>query len=170
MGKWQECGECDGAVCWMDGGVQVTLKQGQLVDPRLKEQHEIEIADAIIYEWQELLVTVTPVERPIGKTFSVQSIQFGEQPADQIDDGLWRFTFRNYLGKSVIRIKFADGRVVTTDPIEVVSSKTPLDENHDLFYPKFLRALIDDLIRYLVSLPFDWGAPTEFPTEERVQP
>jgi predicted component of viral defense system (DUF524 family) len=46
-----------------------------------------------------------------------------------------------------------------------------LDEQDDpLFYPKFLRALIDDLIRYLVSMPFDWGAPTEFPTEERVQP
>jgi len=60
---------------------------------------------------------------------------------------------------------------VTTDPIEVISSKTPVDApNNPLFYPKFFRSLMDDLIRYLVSLPFEWEAPTEFPTEERVQP
>jgi predicted component of viral defense system (DUF524 family) len=143
----------------------------------LCHEHGVEIADVIVPEWRELLVRVknfdgTPIRR--DRLRQDRPVWFGEQPADQIDDVLWRFTFRNYLGKSVIRV-FIDGRIVTTDPIEVVSTKTPLeldeqDKEDPLFYPNFLRALIDDLIRYLVSMPFDWSAPTEFPTEERVQP
>jgi predicted component of viral defense system (DUF524 family) len=196
MGEWQKC---DDAVCWMDGEIRVTLKlaeskrqqQGGKEQPKQVElrlqtttdiclkdlchEHGVEIADVIVPEWRELLVRVknfdgTPIRR--DRLRQDRPVWFGEQPADQIDDGLWRFTFRNYLGKSVIRV-FIDGGEVTTDPIEVVSPKTPLglDKQDDpLFYPKFLRALIDDLIRYLVSMPFDWGAPTEFPTEERVQP
>jgi predicted component of viral defense system (DUF524 family) len=186
MGEWKKC---DDAVCWTDGEIQVTLKlaeskpqqdeQGQqsqdkarlqIVDTRLKDlchkQYRVEIADIAVPEWRELWVQVKP---------EAQSIWFGEEEASEKPNGWWAFTFQNYLGKSVIRIRFADGRIVTTDPIEVVSPKTPLeldeqDKDDPLFYPKFLRALIDDLIRYLVSMPFDWGAPTEFPTEERVQP
>jgi predicted component of viral defense system (DUF524 family) len=199
MGEWKKC---DDAVCWTDGKIQVTLKlaeserqqqggkeQQKQIELRLQtttdiclkdlcRRHSVEIADVIVPEWRELLVRVknfdgTPIRR--DRLRQDRPVWFGEQPADQIDDGLWRFTFRNYLGKSVIRIQFADGRIVTTDPIEVVSPKTPLeldeqDKEDPLFYPKFLRALIDDLIRYLVSMPFDWGAPTEFATEERVQP
>jgi uncharacterized protein len=195
MGEWKKC---DDAVCWTDGKIQVTLKlaeserqqqggkeQQKQIELRLQtttdiclkdlcRRHSVEIADVIVPEWRELLVRVknfdgTPIRR--DRLRQDRPVWFGEQPADQIDDGLWRFIFRNYLGKSVIRIQFADGRIVTTDPIEVISPKTPLDEEEDpLFYPNFLRALIDDLIRYLVSMPFDWGAPTEFPTEERVQP
>ncbi|MFA0734336.1 MAG: hypothetical protein OGMRLDGQ_000836 [Candidatus Fervidibacter sp.] len=181
MGKWQQCG--NNAV-WKDDDIQVELwgEGVRVVSDDLKkekayqENHKVVIADVIVPEWKELLVRVknfdgTPIRR--DRLRQDRPVWFGEQSADQIDDGLWRFTFRNYLGKSVIRIQFADGRIVTTDPIEVVSPKTPLglDKQDDLlFYPKFLRALIDDLIRYLVSMPFDWGAPTEFPTEERVQP
>jgi uncharacterized protein len=196
MGKWQKCND---AVCWTDGEIRVTLKlaeserqqQGGKEQPKQVElrlqtttdiclkdlcrRHSVEIADVIVPEWRELLVRVknfdgTPIRR--DRLRQDRPVWFGEQPADQIDDGLWRFTFRNYLGKSVIRV-FIDGGEVTTDPIEVVSPKTPLglDKQDDpLFYPKFLRALIDDLIRYLVSMPFDWSAPTEFATEERVQP
>jgi predicted component of viral defense system (DUF524 family) len=186
MGEWQKCND---AVCWTDGEIWVTLKlaeskpqqdeQGQqsqdkarlqIVDTHLKDlchkQYRVEIADIAVPEWRELWVQVEP---------KAQSVWFGEEEASEKPNGWWAFTFRNYLGKSVIRIQFADGRIVTTDPIEVVSPKTPLeldeqDKEDSLFYPKFLRALIDDLIRYLVSMPFDWSAPTEFPTEERVQP
>ncbi len=167
MGKWQECS--GKAVCWEGSGVQLKLQgEGvQLAREKLKEaccSHKVNIADAIVTEWKELWVQVEP---------KAQSVWFGEEKASEKPNGWWSFTFRNYLGKSVIRIRFDDGREVVTDPIEVVSHKTPLELNKQcdpLFYPKFLRALIDDLIRYLVSLPFDWGAPTEFPTEERVQP
>jgi predicted component of viral defense system (DUF524 family) len=160
MGEWQQCG--NNAV-WKGDGIQVEL-WGEGVRFVSDDLKKVGIADVIVPEWRELWVQVEP---------KAQSIWFGEEEASEKPNGWWAFTFRNYLGKSVIRIQFADGRIVTTDPIEVVSPKTPLglDKQDDpLFYPKFLRALIDDLIRYLVSMPFDWGAPTEFPTEERVQP
>jgi predicted component of viral defense system (DUF524 family) len=160
MGEWQQCG--NNAV-WKGDGIQVEL-WGEGVRFVSDDLKKVGIADIAVPEWQELWVQVKP---------EAQSIWFGEEEASEKPNGWWAFTFRNYLGKSVIRIQFADGRIVTTDPIEVVSPKTPLglDKQDDLlFYPKFLRALIDDLIRYLVSMPFDWGAPTEFSTEERVQP
>jgi uncharacterized protein len=159
MGEWQQCG--NNAV-WKGDGIQVEL-WGEGVRFVSDDLKKVGIADIAVPEWQELWVQVKP---------EAQSIWFGEEEASEKPNGWWAFTFRNYLGKSVIRIQFADGRIVTTDPIEVVSPKTPLDwtSKTTLFYPKFLRALIDDLIRYLVSMPFDWGAPTEFPTEERVQP
>ena len=166
MGKWQQCG--DKVVCWEGSGVQLELQgEGvQFADKDLKEacrSHKVDIADAIVHEWQEIWVQV--------KSEAQYIVRFGEQEASKKPNGWWSFAFRNYLGKSVICIKFADDRQVMTDPIEVVSHKTPLDKQDDLlFYPKFLQALIDDLIRYLVSLPFDWEAPTEFATEERVQP
>jgi len=160
MGEWQQCG--NNAV-WKGDGIQVEL-WGEGVRFVSDDLKKVGIADIVVPEWRELWVQVEP---------KAQSIWFGEEEASEKPNGWWAFTFRNYLGKSVIRIQFADGRIVTTDPIEVVSPKTPLglDKQDDpLFYPKFLRALIDDLIRYLVSMPFDWGAPTEFATEERVQP
>jgi predicted component of viral defense system (DUF524 family) len=162
MGEWQQCG--NNAV-WKGDGIQVEL-WGEGVRFVSDDLKKVGIADIAVPEWRELWVQVEP---------KAQSIWFGEEEASEKPNGWWAFTFRNYLGKSVIRIQFADGRIVTTDPIEVVSPKTPLgldeqDKDDPLFYPKFLRALIDDLIRYLVSMPFDWGAPTEFPTEERVQP
>ncbi len=160
MGEWQQCG--NNAV-WKGDGIQVEL-WGEGVRFVSDDLKKVGIADIAVPEWRELWVQVEP---------EAQSIWFGEEEASEKPNGWWAFTFRNYLGKSVIRIQFADGRIVTTDPIEVVSPKTPLglDKQDDpLFYPKFLRALIDDLIRYLVSMPFDWSAPTEFPTEERVQP
>jgi len=138
----------------------------------LVRELQTEIADAIVPEWRELRLRVEPTEEVEPKSEKVEEVRFGEQPAEKYDS-LWCFTFRNYLGKSVIRVKFADGREVVTDPIEVVSPKTPLDldkETDPLFYPKFLSALIEDLLRYLVSLPFDWAAPTEFMTKEEAQP
>jgi len=151
MGEWQKCND---AVYWTDGEIRVTLKlakserqqqdgkeQQKQVELHLQtttdiclkdlcREHGVEIADVTVPEWRELLVWVknfdgTPIRR--DRLRRDRPVWFGEQPADQIDDGLWRFTFRNYLGKSVIRIQFADGREVTTDPIEVVSPKTPLE-------------------------------------------
>jgi Uncharacterized conserved protein len=70
-------------------------------------------------------------------------------------------------------VKFKNGEEIITDPIEVISSKTTLDENEKngkLPYCKFLKALIDDLINYLATCPFDLSSPTEFYTEEYSYP
>lgn len=178
MGKWQKCGS--NAVCWEGSGIKVKLKSEgiRLADEfpeclkKAYREHKVEIADAIVPEWQEIGVKVTKHD---GKSVEdIEKVWFGAGEAKKREENSttsWCFTFRNYLGKSVIRIEFADGRKVETDPIEVVSPKTPLDKPKDsLFYPNFLRSLIDDLIRHLVSLPFDWAAPTGFMTEEHPQP
>ena len=167
MGKWEQCS--DDAVCWEGEGVRLELQgdKVRLAPNDLKEacqKHNADIADVIVNEWQEVWVKVQPDAR---------AIWFGEEEARKKPNDWWSFTFQNYLGKSFIRITFGDGKQVTTEPIEVVSTKTPLDldkQDDALFYPRMLGALIDDLIRYVVSLPFDWATPTEFPTEERPQP
>jgi predicted component of viral defense system (DUF524 family) len=70
-------------------------------------------------------------------------------------------------------VKFKNGEEIITDPIEVISSKTTLAENEQngkLSYCRFLKALIDDLINYLATCPFDLSSPTEFYTEEYSYP
>lgn len=171
MGGWQKC---DGGIGWKDesSGIEVILSyDGESCRmlrrdyPKLQEVCEaegIDIADAIVFEWREVWVQV--------KGGDVKELLFGNDKTIKRHDE-WRYTFRNYLGKSRITLLVKDGREIITDPIEVVSPKTSLDNpNSPLFYPKFLRNLVDDLIRQLVSLPFDLSAPTEFATEERIQP
>ncbi len=175
MGRWQKSGD---EVCWTDETTSIKVKlssddkdsvglakcfQYRNQKRNLKKECENEgviIADVIFLEWKEIWVQVEGGE--------ATELYFGSEPARKHRNE-WRFTFRNYLGKSQIRICAGDGHEITIDPIEVVSPKT-LDEQSPLFYPKLLRTLIDDLVRYLVTLPFDWSAPTEFPTEERIQP
>jgi len=70
-------------------------------------------------------------------------------------------------------VKFKNGEEIITDPIEVISSKTNLaknEQNGKLPYCQFLRALIDDLINYIATCPFDLSSPTEFYTEEYSYP
>ncbi len=125
----------------------------------------INIAEVIVQEWKELWVYVK------GDSVEIDEVYFGEKKADRKPNGWWAFTFQNFLGKSFIRVKLKNGQELITDPIEVVSSKTPMDNERDpLYYPRFLKALIDSLIEHIVSAPFDLGSPTEFSTEEYAQP
>jgi predicted component of viral defense system (DUF524 family) len=131
---------------------------------------DFEISPVVVEEWKELWVKV---EDSSGR--KVDKIYFGANEANKIPylKGLYSFTFRNYLGKSYIRVKFTDGKEIITDPIEVISSKTTLNENEQngkLLYCEFLKALIDDLINYLATCPFDLSSPTEFYTEEYSYP
>jgi predicted component of viral defense system (DUF524 family) len=170
-------------VCWEKDGFCLILKEIHSESPILKDLTEkpiiyqdFEISPVVVEEWKELKVEV---KGSSGK--KVEKIYFGEQEAKRIYFreqesgkyieyiGLYTFTFRNYLGKSYIRVKFKNGEEIITDPIEVISSKTTLKENEQngkLSYCRFLKALIDDLINYLATCPFDLSSPTEFYTEE----
>lgn len=119
-----------------------------------------EISDLCVLEWTEIWVRIENAE--------VCEIYFGRERA-QKHQNEWRYTFRNYLGKSQIRLQLKDGREITLDGIEVISPKT-LDEKSPIFYPKLLKTLFEELCWYAQSMPFDWSAPTEFPTEEKDQP
>lgn len=119
-----------------------------------------EISDLCVLEWTEIWVRIENAE--------VSDLYFGRERA-QKHQNEWRYTFRNYLGKSQIRLQLKDGREITLDGIEVISPKT-LDEKRPIFYPKLLKTLFEELCWYAQSMPFDWSAPTEFPTEEKDQP
>jgi len=159
---WKKC-EDKNTVYWEKDGFRLTLREIH------GEYQDFEISP-VVEEWKELWVKV---EDSSGR--EVDKIYFGAKEANKIPylKGLYTFTFRNYLGKSYIRVKFKNGEEIITDPIEVISSKTTLDvneQNGKLSYCKFLKALIDDLINYLATCPFDLSSPTEFYTEEYSSP
>jgi predicted component of viral defense system (DUF524 family) len=169
---WRKC-EDNNTVCWEKDGFRLILKEIHCESPILTEKpiiyQDFEISPVVVEEWKELWVKV---EDSSGR--EVDKIYFGDQEEEKTKpNGWYSFTFRNYLGKSYIRVKFKNGKEIITDPIEVISSKTTLDENEQngkLPYCKFLKALIDDLINYLATCPFDLSSPTEFYTEEYSYP
>ncbi len=173
-GKECDGKSCEGKVCWEGQGIKVCLEKGHYTPDCLKDlcrSNGVEIADAFVYEWDELWVRV---ESENAKT--VRKVCFGDDEATQHGDE-WRYTFRNYLGKSILRLLDAGGNeILRTDPIEVVSEKTlPREEqkrNPDdpLFHPNSLCAVVDDLIQWLVTLPFDVSSPTAFGTVEEARP
>lgn len=169
---WHKC-EDKNRVYWKKDekdGFTLTLQSESLFFTKNTICQDFEISSVVVEEWKELWVKV---EDSSGR--EVDKIYFGAQEANKIPylKGLYTFTFRNYLGKSYIRVKFKNGEEIITDPIEVISSKTTLAENEQkvkLPYCQFLRALIDDLINYLATCPFDLSSPTEFYTEEYSYP
>jgi predicted component of viral defense system (DUF524 family) len=169
---WKKCEEVK-TVCWEKEDFRLILKEIHNKSPILTEKpivyQDFEISPVVVEEWKELWVKV---EDCSGR--EVDKIYFGAQEANEIKpNGWYSFTFRNYLGKSYIRVKFKNGEEIITDPIEVISSKTTLNENEQngkLPYCKFLKALIDDLINYLATCPFDLSSPTKFYTEEYSHP
>jgi len=178
---WEPCKDINDKwikVCWRKDNFKIILlgeKESESIKianeiPNLKEacsKLNIDIADVIVQEWKELWIGV---EYNSENKKEIKKIYFGEQEAQQKPNGLWTFTFRNYLGKSFIRIIF-DNTEFKSPPIEVISEKTPINvESDPLFYPKFLKILLDELIKYLILLPFDLGSPTEFPTAEYPYP
>jgi Uncharacterized conserved protein len=187
---WQKC-EDKNTVYWKKDekdGFRLTLREIHGESPILRKEihdetpiltekfkksnicQDFEISPVVVEEWKELWVKV---EDSSGR--EVDKIYFGAQEVNgkPKPNGWYSFAFRNYLGKSYIRVKFKNGEEIITDPIEVISSKTTLDENEKngkLPYCKFLKALIDDLINYLATCPFDLSSPTEFYTEEYSYP
>ncbi len=164
VGTWHWAGN---RAYWKSGGLKVWLEgEGvRLCTDVVREncrKFGVTIADVIVHGWRELYIRVEGAE--------VKSVRLGRSDASR-RQGEWRFIFRNYLGKSAIHVTLTDGRGIVTDPIEVVSLKTPLDRPWDpLFYPRFLRALLNDLARILTTLPFESSAPTAYPTEEFARP
>ena len=170
--KWKKC-EDKNTVCWKKDekdGFTLTLHSESLFFTKDIICQDFEISPVVVEEWKELWVKV---EDSSGR--EVDKIYFGAQEANgkPKPNGWYSFTFRNYLGKSYIRVKFKNGEEIITDPIEVISSKTNLaknEQNGKLPYCQFLRALIDDLINYIATCPFDLSSPTEFYTEEYSYP
>ena len=184
---WKPCTDTNDKekkVCWKKDNKDdfEIILQGENIkikDENLKQkcsELNLDIADVIVQEWKELWICVK------GNSEKIEKVYFGEEEAKVKPNGFWVFTFQNYLGKSFIRVKFKESKEskeskeIKTDPIEVISSKTPLNEKNEkneenpLYYPKFLKALIDGIIEHIVSAPFYLPSPTEFPTAEYPYP
>ena len=179
--KSEKCKECncidsgwikyDNNACFKTHKFKVIINSKQihvLNDDLTLESSKGKIADVVVYEWEEIWIKVESDQE-------VEKIYFGEKEAQEKLKGWWVYIFKNYLGKSFIRVKFKNGQEIKTDPIEVISSKFKADSKEEIStslknYSQFLQALIDGLIEHIVSAPFDIDSPTVFSTEEYGKP
>jgi predicted component of viral defense system (DUF524 family) len=118
----------------------------------------------VLEEWTEYFV----------RAEGAKCLTLGGLEADcvAIEDGLYRYRYRNQIGKSTIVITIADTTLPSLD-VEVLSPKLTLDETrepHKLFYPKFYQSLVTDLVKRSAPLVFSLLAPTEHLVEEVPEP
>jgi len=126
---------------------------------------ELDLAPFFLWEWTEYRVTV----EGCGPEAKVQ-VRFGSERAKYDPFDYYKFTYKNYVGRSLIRI-VVGGRCLPPLEVEVVSSKFKLDEPESPFYyPDFCRALIDQLVEYCLSFPFAFPAPVYHAVEESPEP
>lgn len=155
-GEWQfESGEC---VLRCEHG-RIRLRA---LDPSQAPQptHAAELAPIALREWAEYRIVIKS-DRAAPWTVWVNRQQVARDP----DGPFWPFAFKNQIGKSTIRV-VAAGVPLPPLTVEVLSAKFPTPLAHLRFY----QALLDDLTRRSVRLPFTFEAPTTHAVEEVAQP
>lgn len=123
---------------------------------------DLHLNTPVLYEWIEYWL-----EAPAAR-----AVYFGAEMAQPVRSGLFRYTYRNQIGQSTIRLRMADGRLVRKN-VEVISPKLKIDSNYKddpLFYPLFYRRLVDSLVEHQRTLPFTFVAPTYHIVEETPEP
>ena len=148
MAEWQ-CSSTNGLM-FQEGDAKVCLytvsDRGAPAEIRAELCGEYGLHKYVLEEWTEYFVRAEGAKR----------LTFGGLEADciAIESGLYRYKYRNQIGKSTIVITIAD----TTLPplnVEVLSPKLTLDDPDDLlFYPRFYRTLVDELVQRQLTLPF----------------
>jgi predicted component of viral defense system (DUF524 family) len=164
MAEWR-CSSANELV-FEEGDVRVRLytvdERGSPAEIPTEVCREYGLHRYVLEEWTEYFVRAEGAKR----------LTFGGPEADciAIEDGLYRYQYRNRIGKSTIVITVAN----TTLPplkVEVLSPKLNLDDPHDpLFYPRFYRTLVDELVQRQLTLPFTFEAPTHHAVEETPEP
>jgi predicted component of viral defense system (DUF524 family) len=164
MAEWR-CSSANELV-FEEGDVKVRLftvgERGSPAEIPIEFCREYGLHRYVLEEWTEYFVRAEGAKR----------LTFGRLEADcvYVEDGLYRYQYRNRIGKSTIVITVAN----TTLPplkVEVLSPKLNLDDPHDpLFYPRFYRTLVDELVQRQLTLPFTFEAPTYHAVEETPEP
>jgi predicted component of viral defense system (DUF524 family) len=117
-------------------------------------------------EWEKYRIKAKDKTRNkyLGKQDA--KIFFGDHEAeyDEVGD-YWSFVFKNYIGKSQIRMCVKNHYLPFLN-VEVKSSKLTLDEKSELFYPEFSRRLVDSLWKWQLTLPFEITSPTLIAVED----
>jgi len=152
--------ESDGIkVClWAVGGfapVDVAVQY-----PSLK----MTLSPFVLWEWTRYRLKVEGAARPT-------SVHFGGDPAERDPRAsVYEYTYRNQIGRSAITITVG-GHSLPPLEVEVLSPKLNLDDPDDpLFYPRFYRTLVGELVQRQLTLPFTFVAPTYYAVEETPEP
>ncbi len=124
-----------------------------------------------LFEWIDYYLTV-PKE---------YKVFFGDEPADEVSEGVFRYIFKNYIGTSVLRI-LKDGHIVLERPLLVLSKKFAQiagireDEIEERIsdvvkaYREFVDTILGDIQKHSLELPFSLSAPTRFEFIESDEP
>jgi len=98
-------------------------------------------------------------------------VHFGNDLAERDPRAdVYEYTYRNQIGRSTITVTVG-GHSLPPLEVEVLSPKLNLDDPHDpLFYPRFYRTLMDELVQRQLTLPFAFEAPTYHAVEETPEP
>jgi predicted component of viral defense system (DUF524 family) len=124
------------------------------------------LAPFVLQEWTRYRLKVE-MERAAGPI----SVHFGGDPAEHDPRaGVYEYTYRNQIGRSTITVTVG-GCFLPPLNAQVLSPKLTLkDPDNPLFYPRFYRTLVDELVRYQRTLPFTFEAPTYHAVEETPEP
>ena len=153
---WKYEGE---QLLYQDNLVKVILK-GKIEHCDFSEEYGLN--PYFLFEWKKYTVKVEAKEDELSGNVEVF---FGDNKASLSEYGFWEFTFRNYIGKSEIRI-YVGNRLLPPLNVEVTSEKLSLDKENPLFYPKFWRKLVEDLEHHMLTLPFEISSPTYIAVED----
>lgn len=89
-----------------------------------------------VYEWREYRVRAKAKEG--GLNPEGVRVFFGDDEASyDRDEDFWEYTFRNYIGKSEVKIRLRD-RLLPPLKLEVISDKLSLNEGDKALLPIFL--------------------------------
>jgi hypothetical protein len=161
----------NGQLLYEDDSVQVTLryvkkshdeKEGITLNVLPKDYA---LNPYFLYEWEKYRILVKPKK---GDKIDLEklNIYFGDDKADYDRDGnFWEYTYRNYIGKSEVKIHLGD-RLLPHLQVEVISQKLSLNKEDKLFYPDFCRELIESLEKYQLTLPIEITSPTYIYAED----
>jgi predicted component of viral defense system (DUF524 family) len=146
-----------------DGKIHFPLPEGEAVCLSLAGHERAfsvcdnpRLAPIFFAEWQEIL----------GEAPERAQISFGSQTAEKMTTILHRYTYRNQVGRSRIRVILADGRALPLLEVAVLSPKYPTPGA----YLAFFERLLADLTARSVQFPFYVAAPTGWPAAESPRP
>jgi predicted component of viral defense system (DUF524 family) len=113
------------------------------------------------FEWIEYIVEIK------DDTNNVE-IFFGDEKAQKITLNFFKFTYKNYIGKSAIKI-YRNHELILEKPIEVVSKKFAemYGSSKDIdtiinSYETFVSSIISEISKKSLKLPFSIRSPTGF--------
>lgn len=114
-----------------------------------------------VQEWADYVALVEWRERRPDD----EQVWVGDQLAPRLQTGGYLIRFENRVGRSEIRVVAAGVPVGEPLRLEVITPKLsidPRDARQPYFYPRFLRALVEDLAAAAPAWPFADRSPTAF--------